>query len=71
MKKVYVWFEYLPEKIRDKAQAYFFEYKKPHNYEHKESSLYHAIIGGFYWGDTKEGADYWFSIYRKYKNFKP
>ena len=69
--KIYQWFEYLPVKIRDKAQAYFFEPRQLDDFDYESSSLSSALWGGFTWIDTVEGHMYWEKIADKYKNFKP
>lgn len=50
------WYEMLPVKLRDKAQAYACE---DGSYDGVVESLSAAIFLGFVWNDTVEGAMYW------------
>ena len=67
------WFEYLPEKQRDLAQAYFCK-EVSHDireFDIKFNSLSSAIGGGFFWLDTEEGHRYWNKICAKARKHQP
>ena len=54
------WFKLLPPDIRKKAISYANE--QNHNLKRLVTTMYDALIGGFYWHKTKEGIMYWDEI---------
>lgn len=63
------WFEYLPEKQRDRAQAYHLDNNahSPELLRTKYSSLPEAMINSFTFSETEEGHKHWWAVYEKYQ----
>lgn len=57
------WFEMLPPKLRDKAQAYAMDdYGVDYSGDDIDISLEDALYGGIMWRNTEEGVNYWVDV---------
>ena len=60
------WYEMLPKRLRDKAQAYACDQQNSLiQRDSIVSDLRHSICLGFSWSITEEGWNYWEEVYLK------